>query len=160
VLALLFVTVALVAPDVACSAPAAEAARAEVAARHALEREAHVERNVDLLLSLFADDFIMVAGGEMKRPTREEQQARFTAYFGAVRFQKWDDVVPPVIHVSTDGTLATVIVQKEVVLVPADSPADAKPERAVFAWIESWAKRRGRWMLVAMASTRAEEPGS
>ena len=144
----------------AASADPSSVPRAEVAARHALEREAHMDRNVELLLSLFADDFVMVDGGELKRPTLEEQRKRFEAYFGAVRFQKWDDLVPPVIQVSTDGTLATVLVQKEVVLVLADAPADAKPERAVFAWAETWAKRRGRWMLVAMASTRAAEPGS
>lgn len=140
--------------------PAAPTPRDEVAARHALEREAHVNRNVELLLSLFGDDFVMVDGGEVKRPTLEEQRGRFTAYFGAVRFDKWDDQVAPVIHVSADGTLATVIVQKEVVLVLADAPADAKPERAVFAWIETWAKRRGRWQLIAMASTRAAGTGS
>ncbi len=145
----------LAGPSLAAPTP-----RDEVAARHALERDAHMDRNVELLLSLFGDDFVMVDGGEVKRPTREEQRQRFTAYFGAVRFHKWDDRVAPVIHVSADGTLATVIVQKEVVLVLADAAADAKPERAGFAWIETWAKRRGRWQLIAMASTRAAEPGS
>jgi ketosteroid isomerase-like protein len=139
---------------------AAPSPRDEVAARHALEREAHMDRNVELLLSLFADDFVMVDGGQVQRPTLEEQRQRFTAYFGAVRFHKWDDLVAPVIHVSTDGTLASVVVQKEVVLVLADAPADAKAERAVFAWIETWAKRRGRWQLVAMASTRAVDSAS
>lgn len=138
---------------------AASTPRDEVAARHALEREAHMDRNVDLLLSLFADDFVMIDGGEVKRPTLEEQRGRFSAYFGAVSFHKWDDLVAPVIHVSADGTLASVVVRKEVVLVLADAPADAKSERAVFAWMETWAKRKGRWQLVAMASTRAGETG-
>jgi len=162
VLTVCFALVLILAPGLpgAASANPSSGPRAEVAARHALEREAHMDRNVELLLSLFADDFTMVDGGELKRPTLEEQRTRFEAYFGAVRFQKWDDLVPPVIQVSTDGTLATVLVQKEVVLVLADAPADAKPERAVFAWAETWAKRRGRWLLVAMASTRAAEPGS
>ncbi len=146
----------LVLADPAFAAPTP---RDEVASRHALEREAHMDRNVDLLLSLFADDFVMVDGGEVKRPTIEEQRGRFTAYFGAVRFHKWDDLVAPVIHVSADGTLASVIVRKEVVLVLADAPAEAKPERAVFAWIETWAKRKGRWQLVAMASTSAAATG-
>ena len=151
---------ALLGLALAGPALAAPSARDEVAARHALEREAHMNRNVELLLSLFADDYVMVDGGEVKRPTLDEQRKRFAAYFGAVRFHKWDDLVAPVIHVSGDGTLATVIVRKEVVLVLADGPADAKPERAVFAWIETWAKRKGRWQLIAMASTRADGAGS
>ena len=154
--------VLILALGVAFAEPAlaAPSPRDEVAARHALEREAHMNRNVDLLLSLFAEDFVMVDGGEVRRPTLEEQRGRFTAYFGAVRFHKWDDLVAPVIHVSADGSLASVIVRKEVVLVLADAAADAKPERAVFAWIETWAKRRGRWQLIAMASTRADGEGS
>ena len=131
--------------------------RDDVAARHALEREAHLDRNVDLLLSLFADDFVIVDGGDVQRPTREEQRVRYAAYFGGARFRKWDDLVPPVIRVSADGTLATVIIQKEVVLVPADAAELAKEQRAVFAWMETWERRKGRWMLVALCSTRAPE---
>lgn len=134
----------------------AEAApRDEVAARHALEREAHMDRNVELLLSLQADDFVLIDAGEVLRPTRAEQAERFGAYFASVRFLKWDDLAPPSIRVSADGTLATVVVRKEVVLVPADAGEDARPSRAVFAWMETWEKRRGRWLMVALCSTRA-----
>ena len=132
-------------------------AREEVLARHAIEREAHMERNVDLLLSLFADDFVMIDGGEVQRPTRAESRERFGTYFRTVKFRKWDDLAPPSIRVSRDGTLASVIVRKEVVLVLADAPAEAKGERAVFAWMETWEKRDGRWMLVALCSTRTPE---
>lgn len=141
----------------AVPAPSFAAPRDEVAARHALEREAHMDRNLDLLLSLFADDFVLVDGGEIQHPTRAGQSERFAAYFAAVRFRKWDDLEPPVIRVSADGTMASVVVRKEVVLVPADAPEDAPGERAVFAWMESWEKRRGRWMLAAMCTTRAAE---
>jgi len=133
-------------------------AREDVAARHALEREAHMDRNVDLLLSLMADDFVMVDGGAVQRPSRAETRARFDAYFKAVKFHKWDDLAPPSIRVSRDGTLASVLVRKEVVLVPADAAADAKPVRTVFAWMETWEKRDGRWMLVALCSTREPTP--
>lgn len=133
--------------------------REEVLARHALEREAHIDRNVDLLLSLMADDFVMIDEGEVRKPTRDEQKKRFTAYFGAVRFRKWDDVAPPAVRVSADGTLATVIVKKEVVIDLADAAPEAKPQRTVFAWMETWEKRKGRWMLVAVCSTRAPDAG-
>jgi hypothetical protein len=138
---------------------AALEAREDVAARHALEREAHMDRNVDLLLSLLADDFVMVDGGQVQRPTRAETRARFDAYFRSVRFRKWDDLGPPSIRVSRDGTLASVIVRKEVVLVPADAPEDTPAVRTVFAWMETWEKRDGRWMLVALCSTREADAG-
>jgi hypothetical protein len=119
-----------------------------------------MDRNLELLLSLFADDFVIVDGGEVQQPTREEQAERFRTYFQNVRFRKWDDLVPPAIRVSADGTMAMVIVRKEVVLLQAEAPDDAPAERAVFAWMETWEKRRGRWMLVAMCSTRAPEAPS
>lgn len=166
--ALLFALVLVTVTPRSAVAPAAKSVtvdlaalerREEVAARHALEREAHMDRNVDLLLSLFADDFVMIDGGEVQRPTRAENRARFDAHFRSVRFRKWDDLAPPSIRVSRDGTLATVLVRKEVVLVPADAPEGAKGERAVFAWMETWEKRNGRWMLVALCTTRAPATG-
>ena len=143
---------AAVPPD-----PVVLEAREQVTARHALEREAHMDRNLDLLLSLFADDFVLVDGGEVQRPTPAANRERFGTYFRNVRFLKWDDLAPPAVRVSRDGTLATVIVRKEVVLLPAEAPEGTKPERAVFAWMETWEKRQGRWMLTALASTRAAE---
>jgi len=137
---------------------AALQAREDVEARHALEREAHMERNVDLLMSLMSEDFVLVDGGEVQRPSRAQNEERFRTYFKAVRFRKWDDLAPPSIRVSKDGSLATVLVRKEVVLVSADVPAaEAKEERAVFAWMETWEKRSGRWLLVALCSTRAPQ---
>jgi ketosteroid isomerase-like protein len=166
-LAALATLAALASPFAATTATAAKSpppsfaaleAREDVAARHALEREAHMDRNVDLLLSLMGDDFVLVDGGQVQRPTRAETRARFDAYFKAVKFRKWDDLAPPSIRVSRDGTLASVLVRKEVVLVPADAADDAKPVRTVFAWMETWEKRDGRWMLVALCSTREATP--
>ena len=137
---------------------AALEAREEVAGRHALEREAHLDRNVDLLVSLFADDFVMVDEGEVTKPSRAQNRARFDSYFKAVRFKKWDDLAPPSIRVSKDGTLASVLVKKEVVLTLVDAP-EVKEERTVFAWMETWEKREGRWLLVAVCSTRAPQGG-
>lgn len=135
---------------------AALEAREEVAARHALEREAHLDRNVDLLVSLMSDDFVTIDEGEVHRPSRAENRARFDSYFKAVRFRKWDDMAPPAIRVSRDGSLATVVVRKEVVLTLVDAP-EAKEERTIFAWMETWEKREGRWLLVAVCSTRAPQ---
>jgi len=127
----------------------------EVAARHALERKAHMNRDVDLLLSLSDEDVVTIDGGQVTKPTRAESRARFQKYFHAVRFRKWDDMAPPEIRVSRDGSLATVIAKKEVVIVPADAP-DGPEERTVFAWMETWERRGCRYVLVAICSTRAD----
>ncbi len=122
---------------------------------HLLEQErlAHFTRNADLLVALFADDFASIDAGRVTRPTREQSRARFQAYFDRSEFFAWDDIEPPVVRLSADETLAYVIVQKQVRLI--DVTASPRQEHAtVFAWLETWEKRAGRWQLTTLTSTR------
>jgi hypothetical protein len=78
------------------------------------QREAHFNGDASQMVSLFADDFVSVLGGEVSRPTRETSRGRFERYFARVNFVAWDDIVEPTVEVSRDGTLATVLVHKRV----------------------------------------------
>lgn len=122
---------------------------------HEQQRTAHLRNNPELLVSMFADEFINLSDGRITRPSRAESLQRFRAYFARATFQEWDDVVPPVIRVAEDGSLAYVIVQKRVRLTAPDEQGKPKEEAAVFAWLETYEKRAGTWALTAMASTRA-----
>lgn len=119
-------------------------------------REAHFSRNADLLVSSASDDFISVDSGEVTRPDRKASRDRFQAYFDAVEFIEWDDIEPPVIRISRDGSMAYVIVRKRVRLkVLAEN---GREENTIFAWMETWEKEDGAWKRKAVASTNAE-PG-
>lgn len=119
-------------------------------------REAHFNRDADLLVSSVSDDFISVDSGEVTRPNRKSSRDRFQAYFDAVEFIEWDDLEPPVIRISRDGSMAYVIVRKRVRLkVLAEN---GREENIVFAWMETWEKEKGAWKRKAVASTNAE-PG-
>lgn len=120
------------------------------------ERRAHLDGDVDLLVSLFADGFVGVADGRVSRPGREEQRERFTGYLGSVDLLEWDDIEPPMIRISDDGSMAWILVHKRVRSVPAGEP-DAAPEHTVFAWLETWEKRDGEWKLTSVTST--DRPG-
>lgn len=137
------------------SGPAHRDARTELLEIQALQRRAHLEKDADLLTSVFADDFISVSDGVISRPDRQESRARFQSYFDSVEFLAWDDISPPVIHVSRDGSLGHVLVHKRVHLRDVSTGRESE---TVFAWIESYERRQGDWRLTMVVST--EKPAT
>jgi uncharacterized protein (TIGR02246 family) len=121
---------------------------------HAREREAHLNRDAELMASLFADDFVSVQDGEVTRPDREASRKRFERYFSRVTFLAWDDEIEPVIELSDDGTLATILVRKRVHLTYRDDDGAPAEELTHFAWVEVWRRRDERWELAMVASTK------
>ena len=139
-----------------CASARMARARAEVLRLHELARQAHLQRDPAALVAGAADDFVTVSNGVVSRPTRAEQLERFGKYFGSVEFLAWDDLEPPRVILSADGTLAVVVVRKQVTLVPAGAGEDAVPETTVFAWSETLSRRGGTWRLVEITSTSKE----
>lgn len=148
------IVVAQEAPEAAVGG-GLEAERQRLLELHEQQRTAHLEKDPDLLVSMLADDFVSIEDGVVERLGREVLRRRFESYFAAVEFLEWSDLAPPEIALSEDGTLATVVVQKRVRLRPA-AESDAAVEETQFAWLETWRKRRGRWELIALASTQGE----
>jgi len=124
---------------------------------HELARRAHLEHRADLMIAGFADTVIQVARGEVAFGTPEEGRARFQRYFDRSTFLAWDDITPPIVHISPDGRMAWKVVRKRVRLTATDSTGKVAEEHTVFAWVEILEKLDGRWKLVAVAST--ERPG-
>jgi hypothetical protein len=121
----------------------------------AQQRAAHLGADADLMVALFADDFLSVADGQVTRPTREQSRRRFQSYFDLVTFLAWDDVAPPLITVAADASLATVIVQKRVHLRYTDQAGVERGEETLFAWQETYRREGESWRLAAVVSTNA-----
>jgi hypothetical protein len=140
--------------------PDLEADRAVLLQLHALAQTAHLEKRPDLLVASFADSFLNISRGAVTLRTPAESRARFQAYFERSTFLEWADLAPPLIRISPDGQMAYVIVQKRVRLTALDSAGVPRPEHTIFAWVELYEKRGGRWTLMAVASTdRPGQPG-
>lgn len=120
---------------------------------HEQQRDAHFNRDAKLLVSKFADDFISVSAGKIARPTREQSLNRFQTYFNRSSFVEWDDIAPPVIKISKDASMAYVIVHKRVRLKAADENGLSQEQTTIFAWMETYEKQNGKWMMTAIAST-------
>lgn len=59
---------------------------------------------------------LSVNEGNISVTTKDSALKRFSNYFAIVEFKKWDDVYPPVIEFSEDGSMAYMIVDKQVIL--------------------------------------------
>jgi len=127
--------------------------RTELLRLHELARTAQLDKRADLLVASFADSLLSIAHGEVTRRSRADNQRRFQSYLDRVTFQEWDDLAPPHIRVSPDGQMAYVVVQKSVRLTSPDSAGVPEAEHTIFAWVEIYEKRNGRWFLTAVVST-------
>lgn len=124
---------------------------------HRQARVAHFQRDANLLVGSFADDFTSIGNGKIQNPTRQASLDRFTNYFRNSRFLEWDDIVPPVIKVSNDATMGYVIVNKRVRLMAKETDGTEKEATEVFAWLATYRKNDGQWKLTALASTNTPE---
>ncbi|WP_375773070.1 nuclear transport factor 2 family protein [Archangium gephyra] len=116
------------------------------------QRDAHLQRDAQRMVSTMAEDFLSVQDGRISRPTREQVLGNFQRYFASVRFQAWDDLSEPIVTLSEDGTLAWMVVHKRVELVEVST---GEAETTVFAWMATFEKRQGQWLQTAVVSTRA-----
>ncbi|MGH7600597.1 MAG: YybH family protein [bacterium] len=116
-------------------------------------RNAHFGKDAKLLVSVFADDFINIGAGKITRPTRDQSINRLQAYFDRSEFLEWDDISPPIIRVSQDASMAYVIVHKRVRLKAKNAQGEAEEATTIFAWVETYEKQNGKWVLTAVAST-------
>ncbi len=96
----------LVAGCAAMPREQAEDPRRSLLAAHAQERAAHLARDADRIAALSSDPFLLVIEGEIQEIPRAEQRVHFARYFARVTFDRWDDLEPPRVFVSADGSWA------------------------------------------------------
>lgn len=127
----------------------------EILRMHYRDRAAHFNRDAGYIFSNFDAEYFSLANGQVNIPDREAGRKRLQAYFDASIFLEWDDIQPPIIRVSEDGTMAFLLVNKRVRLL--DKNKGDKEEVEVFAWSMSLRKAAGRWKVTSTTSTRTPE---
>jgi hypothetical protein len=118
---------------------------------HASVRRAHFETDAEAVVAHDADEWINVRDATITQRHRDEMAAFFRGYFAGATYNEWDDVVPPIVSVSDDGTLAWMIVH-----VRVRRTADDVELRFTYAGIETYEKRDGRWVKVVEVGTFVE----
>jgi hypothetical protein len=124
----------------------------QLLALHEEVLRAHRESNIDLLLEAEEDDYVVANRGEITTPNRKSRRELLGPYLQQTRFSKYADKVPPIVKVSSDGSLGWVIVQVEARGEQTTSTGAVEPLEFVSAWIELYEKRNGRWVRVGNVS--------
>ncbi|NNE98471.1 MAG: DUF5050 domain-containing protein [Pyrinomonadaceae bacterium] len=128
--------------------------RAELLRLHKQHQTAHLTYNADLFVETFAETLPQIQRGEVSLRNKAENLTRIKSYFKSYKFLEWQDVKPPIIRISKDGTMATKIVEKRVSGTYKNEKGEPIKDLTEFAWLEVWEKIEGKWKVVTVASTR------
>lgn len=121
---------------------------------HQQDRKAHFQTDADLLLSHHPEDgFISVSRGKISRIAKTDSRQHFATYFKDATYYEWDDLEPPIIRVSKDGTLAWMIVRLKVRRTQKDSSGAMQEQKFVYSGVMTYEKKEGRWIKSANVST-------
>jgi hypothetical protein len=133
----------------------ADTAKAELLAMHQADRRAHFHRDVDALVGSLPPDFrlISVRDGKIQTQSPDDLRKRFTQYFRGAEFSAWDDLEPPIIHVSPDRQMGWMVVRVKIAYSKTDAAGKITQEHSVIAWMSAYEKHEGEWLHVANAST-------
>lgn len=120
------------------------------------EQDAHLQEQPALLVNMLHDTLTQVKNGVVSYYTKDEMTERFISYFESVEFIKWEDVRPPVYTISDDGSMAHILIQKNVVVDMEQDTAGTR-ETTNFVWTELWKKKEGRWKMHSVTTTDVRE---
>lgn len=129
------------------------AAEKEILKLHQAQRDYHFQKDSVAFAQQMGLDYISVNRGQITRPSRADNIKRYNNYFSAVEFVKWDDVTPPVIRFSADGTMAYTVVDKEVIVEYKISETETVLDSGYYAWVAIYKKQAEGWELDCVAST-------
>lgn len=128
---------------------AAQQARQELLAMHADARAAHFAADVGALMAHQSDDFVYAGNGVIRRLTLDDLRRNISEAFANGNYHTFDDLEPPVIHVSADATMAWMAVSIRVRKTQTDGNGVSIERDFVSAGIRVYEKRGGAWVLTA-----------
>lgn len=146
--------------ETAGTAGAGEALRSrgeeELRALHAAVLDAHRTGDVEAWMAVESADYVSVNGGRVSHPDSVSRHAARSAYLSSSTFSIYEDVREPIVHVSADGSLGWVIAEVEVRGESSRPGEEPISFHDVYAWIELYERRDGRWKMIGNASNRRD----
>ena len=131
----------------------AEQAKAEILRIHEQDRAAHLRGDAAYFPSRAAAEYFSVADGKISHQTPDSTRQTFHKYFSVAKHTAWDDVEPPVVHVSPDGKMAWAIYRVHSQFMETKPDGSRAPSEFVCAWTSTYEKSQGRWVMTSVTST-------
>ena len=137
--------------------PAQRKAEGELLALHQADRRAHFGHDIDGLLRNLGGELLDVRDGKINHLSREDVRKKFVEYFQSAQFTAWDDLEPPIVRVSDDGSMGWMIVHVRIAYTEKDSSGKKAVHDDTMAWMSAYENREGHWTMTAVTSTTAPE---
>jgi hypothetical protein len=116
-------------------------------------RTAHLDGDVETILTSLAYPYTKIRNGEVWQPTESEDRQNFQNYLGSMDILRWDDLTDPIIVLSNDGSLATMTVRKHLVMVSRTSVDAEAAIEGIFAWQSTYRRTPEGWKQISDALT-------
>jgi hypothetical protein len=133
-----------------------EKEKAEILKLHALNNQALLRENVEMMFSVYPEGVLMVADGKVEKSTRAVTEKIFTSLFSSVDYSEAGDIEKPIIHISADGSMAWAISQFRLKLSYQDSTGIEKSLEDLGSELSVYEKRNSQWVLVAVAESHQQ----
>lgn len=117
------------------------------------QRTAHLETDASALVQSIADSLVSVDAGVVATQPRRDVEAMFASYFEGAIYHRWEDVIDPVVRVSSGGNMAWVI---RTVAVQRDEPngtGGTRTSQFTSAYTSTFERIDGRWQMTSVTST-------
>ena len=114
---------------------------------------AHLENDAGTFLAEYASQWYDVRNAGVRLRTKEEALPAMEQYFKQTHFSDISEMATPIIHISTDASMAWVI--GEIRVHASQDVSDEKEQDFSFrcAWVSIYEKHEGEWAQVVNASS-------
>lgn len=117
------------------------------------QRNAHLERDADRLVEHIAERLVSIDRGAITIQTRGQVREMFASYFEGASYLAWEDLEPPLIKISSDGSMAWVVRRVESDREEPDGSGGRRRRQLISAFTSTFEKVNGEWRLTTVTST-------
>jgi ketosteroid isomerase-like protein len=120
---------------------------------HCIALKAHIEKDARAFLAVYASQWYDVRTTGIRLRTKEEALPAIEQYFRRTHVHDISEITSPIIHISTDASMAWVI--GEIRVRASQEVAEGKEQDFSFrcAWVSIYEKQEGEWAQVVDASS-------
>ena len=117
------------------------------------QRSAHLELDAEQLVEHVAERLVSIDRGAITIQTRDQVREMFASYFEGASYFAWEDLEPPLIKISSDGSMAWVVRRVEVDREEPDGSGGRRRRQLISAFTSTFEKVNGEWRLTTVTST-------
>jgi hypothetical protein len=132
--------------------------KAEILRLYETTRQGHLEGDAAKLLAQYARQWDDLRDGTVVVRSIDEEHRRMADHLAGLRYVGWDDVNPPRVEVSPDGTMAWLLGEIRATAIQTQPDGSEREIAYRCAWLQMYARRGDRWAAIVNAPSVRIEP--